>query len=81
MPRTPVTVELLHTPACGQWRTVFAAAQRVAAETGIAVTVTEVLVDTPEKAQALRFVGSPTVRVDGRDVQPEAEDRTDYGPG
>jgi hypothetical protein len=38
-------------------------------------------VDTPEAARALRFPGSPTVRVRGRDVQPEAEERTDYGLG
>ena len=30
-------------------------------------------------AQRERFLGSPTVRVNGRDVEPEAEQRTDYG--
>jgi len=33
------------------------------------------------RAVTVRFVGSPTVRVRGRDVQPEAEARTDYGLG
>jgi len=33
------------------------------------------------RADTLRFVGSPAVRVRGRDVQPEAEQRTDYGLG
>jgi hypothetical protein len=31
-----------------------------------------------EAAQRLRFLGSPSVRVDGRDVEPGAEARTDY---
>jgi hypothetical protein len=32
-----------------------------------------------EAAQRERFLGSPTVRVDGRDVEPDAEDREDFG--
>jgi hypothetical protein len=36
-------------------------------------------IDTPEHAEQERFLGSPTVRVDGRDVDPHAGDRTDYG--
>ena len=36
-------------------------------------------IDTPEQAEQEQFLGSPTVRVDGRDVDPHAGDRTDYG--
>jgi len=36
-------------------------------------------VETPERAQEARFLGSPSVRVDGRDVEPGSETRTDYG--
>jgi catechol 2,3-dioxygenase-like lactoylglutathione lyase family enzyme len=36
-------------------------------------------VEAPEAAQTERFLGSPTVRVDGRDVEPDAETRTDHG--
>ena len=41
--------------------------------------------DTPadvpdqEAAQRLRFLGSPTIRVGGRDVDPYTEERSDYG--
>jgi hypothetical protein len=35
---------------------------------GVAVEVDKVLVDSAERARALRFVSSPTIRVDGRDV-------------
>jgi len=31
-----------------------------------------------EAAERLRFLGSPTVRVDGRDVEPGADRRTDF---
>ncbi len=39
------------------------------------------LVEVPddEAARRQRFLGSPTLRVDGRDVEPGADARTDYG--
>jgi hypothetical protein len=36
-------------------------------------------VETLEQAEAVRFLGSPSIRVDGRDIEPGAESRTDYG--
>src|SRR2546427_4587434 len=36
-------------------------------------------VESPEAAEAEHFLGSPTVRVDGEDVDPGAGERTDYG--
>jgi hypothetical protein len=36
-------------------------------------------VTSPEDAAALRFLGSPTVRVDGLDVEPAAGQRDDFG--
>lgn len=32
-----------------------------------------------EEAEAYRFLGSPTLRVDGRDIEPGADERTDFG--
>ena len=39
--------------------------------TGIEAQVNKVLVDSAEQARALRFVSSPTIRVDGHDIAPE----------
>lgn len=36
-------------------------------------------VSSPEAAQNLRFLGSPSVRVDGEDAEPAARGRTEYG--
>lgn len=81
MPDAPVSVEILHTVGCGHWQAARDAVCRVAEEVGVALTLTDTVVDTLEAAQARHFPGSPTVRVRGRDVQPEAEGRTDYGLG
>jgi len=36
-------------------------------------------IETAEQAECERFLGSPTVRVDGEDVEPGAGERRDYG--
>jgi hypothetical protein len=55
----------------------------VAVERGVETAAVEqfawVRVGSVEEAQARRFLGSPTLRVDGADVEPGADERTDYG--
>lgn len=51
----------------------------VTRDMGIAIALEQVLVDTPEQAESLAFLGSPTVRVEGQDIEPEARSRTDFG--
>ncbi len=77
----PAPVEILHTHCCGNWQAARDAVYRVAEEIGAVVELGDTVVDSLKAAEALRFAGSPTVRVRGRDVQPEAEGRTDYGLG
>lgn len=36
-------------------------------------------IESLEDAEAERFLGSPSVRVDGQDVEPGAGERTDFG--
>jgi K+-transporting ATPase c subunit len=81
MTREPIPVEILHTRDCGSWRAAREAVYRVAAELGVVVALVDTVVDTTVTAQVLRFPGSPSVRVRGHDVQPEVEERSDYGLG
>ncbi len=52
----------------------------VIAETGAEVEFRDIDASDPATAQALHFPGSPTVRVDGRDVDPHFTDPGDYTP-
>ena len=45
--------------------------REVLRELGVKAEVEEILIDTEEKAKEYGFLGSPTVLVDGRDVQEE----------
>jgi len=44
-------------------------------EEGIPGEVEVVKVETEEQARELRFVGSPTIRVDGQDIDPPSDSR------
>jgi hypothetical protein len=46
---------------------------------GILATVVENVVDPLGDARLLRFLGSPTIRIGGVDVEPGADERTEYG--
>jgi hypothetical protein len=76
-----IEVEVLSSPSCPSRETAVDAVRRVAEEAGVVVALTERVVATEEEARALRMPGSPTVRVAGRDVEPEAEAREDFGLG
>jgi hypothetical protein len=76
-----VAVETLHAPGCPHLREVLARLQTVAGEEGIAISVRETQIETAEQAQRRRFPGSPTVRVEGRDVEPGAEALELFGLG
>jgi hypothetical protein len=70
-------VELLYFDGCPSHERLLPTVRRLADEAGAELVLRRV--ETPEEAQAERFLGSPTVRVDGADVDPGAAGRTDYG--
>jgi hypothetical protein len=73
------TVEILYLEGCPHARPAVEMVRAVIAETGASADVREVCVATEADAVRLRFLGSPTVRVDGRDVAPDATGREDFG--
>jgi hypothetical protein len=73
-----VHVEILFFPSCSNYRATRDLVGRVAAELAIPFEVELVEVSDAEAAETLRFLGSPSVRVAGRDVEPGADQRTDF---
>jgi len=53
----------------------------VVRELGSSAEIREVEVKSTADAAKFRFLGSPTIHVDGADVDPAAENRTDYSLG
>jgi hypothetical protein len=74
-----VTIELLYFDGCPNHEALLPRLREIVADTDISVEVELRRISGDEAAQRERFLGSPTVRVDGHDVEPGAEHRTDYG--
>jgi hypothetical protein len=65
-------IEFLYEPDCSSTAVALSRLREVAAEEGHAEPIEVIRVDTDEQAVALRFPGSPTIRVDGNDIDPGA---------
>ena len=72
-------VELLYFDGCPGHERLLPRLQALMAHTGVHADVQLRRVESPEAAEAERFLGSPTLRIDGRDVEPGADERTDFG--
>ena len=74
-----LTLELLYFDGCPNHEPVFARLPELVARAGVDVDIELRRVESDDDAQRTRFLGSPTVRVDGRDVEPGADRRDDFG--
>lgn len=70
-------LEVLYFDGCPSHERLLPYLRELAAEHG--VELEQQAIETTEHAEQTRFLGSPSVRVSGADVEPGAEQRTDYG--
>ena len=81
MTESVVRLELLFSPGCGAIESTVTMVKDVLRELDVAADVSEFMVDTEEKTRQLKFLGSPSIRVNGLDIEPGADERQDYGLG
>lgn len=72
------TVEILYFEGCPHYQAAFREV-RAALLGRREATVHFTRVHSETQAHELRFLGSPTVRIDGADVDPGAQGRTEFG--
>ena len=72
-------IEVLFFDGCPNRGSAVERLQEVLGEEGISAEVVEVNVTEPSMARELRFLGSPTVRVNGLDAEPDARASCGYG--
>jgi hypothetical protein len=71
-------VEVLTFDGCPHGEPALELVRRVVGELGVAADVRRIDVSDPEAAAAHRFLGSPTIRVNGRDIEPGANERFEF---
>jgi len=72
-------IEILYTEGCPNLRSAVARIKQVLREENISAELFETSVSQESAARELRFLGSPTIRVNGLDVEPEARASREYG--
>ena len=68
-----VKIELLYFDGCPTYEPAQQALKDALSEEGIDTRIQLIAVNTNEEAQRMRFPGSPTIRVSGRDLFPTTE--------
>ena len=76
-----MTIELFYFDGCPSWKQALENIERALQEEGLEAEVKTTRVESEADAQAKRFIGSPTIRIDGVDLEgPQAEEKG-YGFG
>lgn len=71
-------IDILYFDGCPNHHSTTELVRDVVRTLGLHVTIREVEVGGSHEAERLRFFGSPTVQVDGRDIDPVLRNRVDY---
>jgi hypothetical protein len=72
-------IEVLHFDGCPNHDATLERVKEVLHQEGLSAEIVEVNVRDAASAQAHQFLGSPTVRIDGLDVEPVARQSRDFG--
>ncbi len=72
-------IEVLYFEDCPNHLPTVERIKAVLREEGCSADVREVLVPNVSTAERVKFLGSPSVRVNGIDIEPGSKDRVDFG--
>jgi len=72
-------IEVLHVPGCPNHSIALRRLREILASESLQAQISEVLVTDETAAQSLKFLGSPTIRINGRDVEPHEEGTKSFG--
>ncbi len=72
-------IQLLYSSGCPSFQPALSLLQQVLDDENITDKVETILVESEASALEYRFLGSPSIRVDGQDIEMEARSATDFG--
>lgn len=71
-------IQVLYFEGCPNHAPTVSLVRDVITDLGLEARIEEIELTRPEDAERLRFLGSPTVQVNGTDIDPSAASRSDY---
>ena len=72
-------IKVISLEKCGATPATIKLVEDVAGEMGLTITHEHIIVKTREEAAAHRHIGSPTIQINGRDIEPEARGINQFG--
>jgi len=74
-----VQIKILYSEGCANTPPTVELIGNMAQELNIPVNIKMVIVGSEEQARKMRFLGSPTVQIEGFDIEPSARDSIAFG--
>ncbi|MBI5252503.1 MAG: hypothetical protein HY912_23660 [Desulfomonile tiedjei] len=74
-----IQVRILCSEGCANTSPTVSLVKNIARALDISVNIEMIVIRTQEEAQELHFLGSPTVQIDGLDIEPSARESAAYG--
>ena len=68
-------IQLLHTESCHSYQEALVGIKEALKELGLSAELEVILMDSPEKARDYKFLGSPTIKINGLDLEAGRGDR------
>ena len=72
-------VRILSIEGCGGTEETIKRVEKTASDLGISIDCEHILIQTQEEARQYRHIGSPTVQVNGLDIEPDARVSNRFG--
>ena len=74
-----MNVKVISLEKCGATPPTISLVENVASEMGIKITLEHMVIKTREEAIAQRHIGSPTIQINGIDIDPGAREINQFG--
>ncbi len=73
-----LNIRLMHVPGCHSWKDALDVLEEAMVEAGIKSTISINIIETDEEAAQFKFVGSPSIHINGEDVDALSKKITQY---
>ena len=74
-----ILVKILYTEGCGNFLPTVELIKNIANEMDCFIDLETVKIESMDQAEDLKFLGSPTIQINGLDIDPSARDAHTFG--
>lgn len=76
-----ILIEALFTPNCKSRKATLSMIETIRRNRSLNVDLREITIRSTREAHVHRFLGSPSIHVNGQDIEPQSREKSDYGVG